>query len=85
MFLEGKLWEKACDNSFAYNLALMAIGLFHSTHLVLVKIRSESDIRFAGSKEVSVIDPSIMFNQGKAEWMRKRPKVVMMKQETCGA
>jgi uncharacterized protein len=85
MFLEDALWEKACDNSFAYNLALLAIGLFHSTNMVLVKVKNPAGIRFESSTEVSVIDPSIMHNQGKAAWMKKRPKVVMLKQESCGA
>lgn len=39
--LEGELWRKACDNSFTYNLALLAAGLRLVTGGVLVEIEGE--------------------------------------------
>jgi uncharacterized protein len=38
LFLEGDLWRQACDNSFTWNLALLAISLYWLTRLVLVEI-----------------------------------------------
>lgn len=39
--LEGALWRKACDNSFTYNLALLAAGLHLLTGGVLTKIEGK--------------------------------------------
>ncbi len=38
LFLEGHLWRQACDNSFTWNLALLAVSLYWLTRLVLVEI-----------------------------------------------
>lgn len=38
MYLEGELWEKACDNSFAFNAAMLAVALFWATKMYLVEI-----------------------------------------------
>ena len=38
LFLEGDLWRQACNNSFTWNLALLAISLYWLTRLVLVEI-----------------------------------------------
>jgi len=38
LFLEGDLWRQACDNSFTWNLALLAISLYWLTRLVLIEI-----------------------------------------------
>ncbi len=38
LFLEGDLWRRACDNSFTWNLALLAISLYWLTRLVLIEI-----------------------------------------------
>jgi radical SAM additional 4Fe4S-binding domain len=39
--LEGNLWRKACDNSFTYNLALLAAGLWLLTGGVLTEIEGK--------------------------------------------
>ena len=38
LFLEGDLWRQACDNSFTWNLTLLAVSLYWLTRLVLVEI-----------------------------------------------
>ena len=38
LFLEGDLWRQACDNSFTWNLALLAVSLYWLTRLVLVEV-----------------------------------------------
>lgn len=38
MFLEDGLWRQACDNSFTYNLAILAASLYFLTGMVLVEI-----------------------------------------------
>ena len=37
-FLEDDLWRQACDNSFTWNLAMLAASLYWLTRLVLVEI-----------------------------------------------
>ena len=59
LFVEDDYWEKACENSFAYNSGVLAGALFVATRRVLVKIVGP-DIRGKGVTEVEVIDPSIM-------------------------
>jgi len=38
MFLEGDLWDQACDNSYTWNLSMLAAALYWLTRLVLVEI-----------------------------------------------
>ncbi len=38
MFLEDDLWDQACDNSFTWNLSMLAIALYWLTRLVPVEI-----------------------------------------------
>ena len=38
LFLEDDLWRQACDNSFTWNLALLATALYWLTRQVLVEI-----------------------------------------------
>tara|TARA_R110002167_G_C12707254_1_gene655229 strand:+ start:43367 stop:44743 length:1377 start_codon:yes stop_codon:yes gene_type:complete len=38
MFLEGDLWDQACDNSYTWNLSMLAVALYWLTRLVLVEI-----------------------------------------------
>jgi len=38
LFLEDDLWRQACDNSFTWNLALLAVALYWLTRLVLVEM-----------------------------------------------
>lgn len=40
--LEGDLWRKACDNSFTYNLALLAAGLYLLTGGVLTEVEGKT-------------------------------------------
>ncbi|CAB4122443.1 sulfatase_rSAM, anaerobic sulfatase maturase [uncultured Caudovirales phage] len=58
LFLEGELWEKACDNSFNYNLGLLAASLFIGTGLVLVEINGK-EIRAPGIVSIPVIDADL--------------------------
>ena len=37
-YLEDDLWRQACDNSFTWNLAMLAVSLYWLTRLVLVEI-----------------------------------------------
>ena len=39
MFLGGDLWRQACDNSFTWNLSMLAVSLYWLTRLVLVEIK----------------------------------------------
>ena len=38
MFLDGNLWDQSCDNSYTWNLSMLAVALYWLTRLVLVKI-----------------------------------------------
>ena len=42
MFLEGDLWDQACDNSYTWNLSMLAVALYWLTRLVLVEIEGPS-------------------------------------------
>ncbi len=42
MFLEGDLWEQACDNSYTWNLSMLAVSLYWLTRLVLVEIEGSA-------------------------------------------
>lgn len=54
MFLDGDLWDQACDNSYTWNLSMLAVALYWLTRLVLVEIEGPS--RRAGlSNSISVI------------------------------
>lgn len=59
LFLEDEYWTKACDNSFSYNLGILAAALFHTTRLVLIEIKGEN-IRREGISSVSVIEPDFL-------------------------
>ncbi|CAB5238727.1 4Fe4S-binding SPASM domain [uncultured Caudovirales phage] len=54
-YLEDNYWSKACDNSFDYNIGMLAAALFRATQRVLVEIRGE-DIRGLGVTSVPVIE-----------------------------
>lgn len=41
MFLEGDLWTKACDNSYAWNTAMLAASLYYLTGMTLVEIEGD--------------------------------------------
>lgn len=58
LFLEGDMFAKSCDNSFAYNLGLFAAALYAVTQgMVLTEIRGER-IRKPGVTSLPVIDLS---------------------------
>ncbi|WKZ86358.1 radical SAM protein [Ralstonia pickettii] len=58
LFLEGDMFAKSCDNSFAYNLGLFAAALYAVTQgMVLQEIRGQR-IRKDGVTSVPVIDLS---------------------------
>lgn len=59
LFLEDDHWSKACDNSFAYNLGVLAASLFFATRLVLIEIKGEA-IRREGISSVAVIEPDFL-------------------------
>lgn len=59
LFVEDDLWAQSCDNSFAYNLGILAAALFFATGRVLIEIRGE-DIRRDGISGVSVIEPDFL-------------------------
>ena len=40
MFLEGKHWQAACDVSFTYNRAMLAIALHRITGMILTRIEA---------------------------------------------
>jgi uncharacterized protein len=61
LFLEDDLWISACNNSFNYNLAVLAGALFFATKLVLVEIKGET-IRVENIQSTQVIDP-VYFEQ----------------------
>ena len=42
MFLDGDLWDQACDNSYTWNLSMLAVSLYWLTRLVLVEIEGPS-------------------------------------------
>ena len=42
MFLEDDLWNQACDNSYTWNLSMLAVALYWLTRLVLVEIEGPS-------------------------------------------
>lgn len=54
-YLDGELWRQACDNSFTYNLAMLAAALYWLTRLVLVEIDGPVIRREAEPTRVSVI------------------------------
>lgn len=57
LFLEGREWEQACDNSYWHNLAVFAGALYWLTRLVLIEI--EGVARRDGLPEkMMVIDPA---------------------------
>jgi uncharacterized protein len=56
MFLGSDLWEQACDNSYTWNLSMLAVSLYWLTRLVLVEI--EGPARRPGPPaKIPVIDP----------------------------
>lgn len=59
LFVVDDYWEKACANSFAYNLGVFASAIFMATNHVLVKITGP-DIRGRGVSEVNVIEEGFM-------------------------
>ncbi len=60
LFLENKLWEKACDNSFYWNLAVLAASMYWMTGLVLTEIQGTSLRRDDLPNRIPVIDPRQM-------------------------
>ena len=42
MFLEGDLWDQACENSYTWNLSMLAVALYWLTRLVMVEIEGPS-------------------------------------------
>ena len=59
LFLEDKLWEQACENSYYFNLGLLAASLFFATRMVLVRIEGH-DIRYKGINATEVIEPGFL-------------------------
>ena len=55
LYLEGELWEHACDTSWTYNLAILAAALFHATKMVLIRIDGPA-LRRRGVTSEPVID-----------------------------
>lgn len=56
LFLEGDLWKAACNNSFAYNMGILAASLYHFTGMVLVSIKNQDGIRYSEITEIPVIN-----------------------------
>lgn len=57
MFQDGDLWDQACDNSFTWNLSMLAVALYWLTRLVLVEI--EGPTRRPGPPaKIQVINPN---------------------------
>jgi len=54
-FLEDDLWRQACDNSFTWNLAMLAVSLYWLTRLVLVEVEGPVLRRLDLPKKISVI------------------------------
>jgi uncharacterized protein len=54
LFLEDELWSQACDNSFAYNLGVLAASFFRITGQVLIEVKGQ-DIRGREISSVPVI------------------------------
>ncbi|NBS69192.1 SDR family oxidoreductase [bacterium] len=77
LFLEDKLWEQACENSYYYNLGLLAASLFFATRMVLVRIEGD-DIRHRSNSLLPVIEPGFLdaplpdwyFEQSERSWRR---------------
>ncbi len=59
LFLEDDLWQQACDNSFSYNLGILAAAIFRATGSVLTEIRG-ANIRGRGFDCVQVIEPDFL-------------------------
>ena len=55
LFLEGEFWEKACRNSFEYNLTILAGCIHFLTGTVLTRVEGEN-IRYDGVSSVNSID-----------------------------
>jgi uncharacterized protein len=67
MFLEGKLWEKACDASFSDNIPFFAAGIEFMTGLIPVRIegphrQDRHDIWGATKAEAPKVRPVIRIN-----------------------
>ena len=58
MFLEGEYWQAACDMSFTYNRAMLAIALWYLTGWTLIEIVADEDtfIRRPGVTRETVIE-----------------------------
>lgn len=54
-YIEGDLWAKACENSFHYNVGMLASSLYYLTRLLLTKIEGPK-IRFDGVTEFKAIE-----------------------------
>lgn len=57
MFQDGDLWDQACDNSFTWNLSMLAVALYWLTRLVLVEIKGPPR-RPGPPAKIQVINPN---------------------------
>ena len=56
LFLEGPMWTQGCDNSFTWNLSVLAISLYWLTRMVLVEIEAPIIRRASLPSTLKVID-----------------------------
>jgi uncharacterized protein len=76
MFLEGPLFDAACDNMHAYTLGLFAAAIFFATKgWVVVAIEGEN-MRARGVDKVSVIDPEFAHKGPEVDWMKPKTRVI---------
>lgn len=55
MFLEGSLWTQACDNSFTWNVSVLALAMFYLTGRVMTHIESDVLRRESLPQKVPVV------------------------------
>jgi uncharacterized protein len=74
LFLEGKYWEAACDNSFTHNLAVLAAALYYQTQgLILTRIEGES-IRRDYVTSIEVINLGFVESNGDMKTVAPPPR-----------
>lgn len=66
MYNKGAHWKQGCDNSFTYNVALLAVAIYSITKgMVLEKIDGQVIRRPELGTSVAVIDPVVALAQGR--------------------
>jgi len=57
MFLEGDLWQSACQQHFHWNAILLAVALYHLTGGILTRIEGENIRGKDGVRRIELIQP----------------------------